>query len=156
MFFKLPDAIMSGILFGSMMLYLSNSMIFHDKENETKGHITFDTSNYTDKIKGSIYKYNQKKLSLDTSIPINKVKDINYEICTIKGSWQQDMYFDETKVWDMDEVVFAQVSKSGPMQCIPLPAPNPLPSDSRYREDLIWLRKANIKNGEQWKLWLEE
>jgi hypothetical protein len=25
----------------------------------------------------------------------------------------------------------------------PLPIPNPLPSDPRYREDLVWLRRGN-------------
>ena len=78
---------MSGILFGTMQLYLHNSMILHDKENEIKSHITFDSSNYTDKLKGSIYKFNKQKLQLDTSIPINKVKDISYEVCSIKGNW---------------------------------------------------------------------
>ena len=34
--------------------------------------------------------------------------------------------------------------------------PNPLPSDSRYREDLLWVKKKNLQNAEQWKYWLEE
>jgi len=135
-------------------------MIFHDKENELKGHVTFDSSNYTDKLKGSIYKFNKQKLQLDTSIPINKVKDISYEICSIKGNWQSSLYFDEAKVWDIDQVVSAEKVKSKEsnkvLQCPPLPVPNSLPSDSRYREDLIWLKKSEIPNGEQWKQWLED
>jgi hypothetical protein len=59
--FQLPDTVMSGILFGTMQLYLHNSMIFHDKENELKAHVTFD-SDHTDKLKGSIYKFNKAKL----------------------------------------------------------------------------------------------
>jgi len=104
--FQLPDVVMSGILMGTMQLYLHNSMIFHDKENELKAHLTFD-SNKTDIVKGSIYKFNKQKLQLDTSIPINKAKDISYEICSIKGNWQSSMFFDEIKVWDINEVISA-------------------------------------------------
>jgi hypothetical protein len=55
------------------------------------------------------------------------------------------MFFDEIKVWDINEVISA--SKANPkdknkvLQCIPMPVPNSLASDSRYREDLIWLKK---------------
>lgn len=143
--FQLPDVVMSGILLGTMQLYLHNSMIFHDKENELKAHVTFDSNN-TDKLKGSIYKFNKPKLQLDASIPINKVKDISYEICSIKGNWQSSMFFDETKVWDIEQVISAEKAnsskdKSKVLQCVPMPVPNSLPSDSRYREDLIWLKK---------------
>lgn len=37
-----------------------------------------------------------------------------------------------------------------------MPIPNPIPSDSRFREDLIWLKKQDIPKAETWKLWLEE
>ena len=39
---------------------------------------------------------------------------------------------------------------------IPMPAPNVLPSDSRNREDLTWLKKQDVSKAETWKLWLEE
>jgi hypothetical protein len=83
-------------------------MIFHDKQNELKAHVTFDSSKYTDELKGSIYKINKQKINLDSSIPINKVKDISYEICSIKGHWQSSLIFDDTKVWDIEQVVSAE------------------------------------------------
>lgn len=33
--------------------------------------------------------------------------------------------------------------------------PWPLPSDSRYREDLLWLRYENLKYSQEWKSKLE-
>ena len=102
--FQLPDVIMSGILFGTMQLYLSKSMILHDKENHLKGHITFDNSTYTDRIQGSIYKYDPAKLQLDTSNHVTKLKDISYELCIIRGNWQSLVTFDDTVVWNIDDV----------------------------------------------------
>ena len=58
-------------------------MIFIDKKNHLKAHITFDNEGYTDKIQGLIYKYNKKNLMLDTSIPLSSLKDISEEITFI-------------------------------------------------------------------------
>ena len=54
--FSLPDVIMSGILWGTQTLYLQNSMIFIDKSNSLKAHITFNNDNFD----GKLYKYNNK------------------------------------------------------------------------------------------------
>lgn len=37
-----------------------------------------------------------------------------------------------------------------------VPVDHPLPSDCRYREDIVWLKKKNMKQAELWKLKLEE
>ena len=113
-------------------------MIFVDNKNSLKTHVTFNTS---DSIKGSIYHFDQTKLSLDNSVPLEKVKDISYEIGSIRGNWQSEIFID-------DEMVSYTQGK-----CLPLP--NPLFSDGRYREDLIWLKKKDIHNAEQWKNWIE-
>ena len=36
-----------------------------------------------------------------------------------------------------------------------LPVSNPLPSDARYREDLVWVWKDNYDIAQKWKLALE-
>ena len=75
-------------------------------------------------------------------------------ICEITGSWPEDIKFNE-------EVVFS-VKESTPPSLSP--CDNPIPSDSRYREDKIWL-KYSFDNKElgkvfegyaqSWKLGLE-
>ena len=48
--YLLPTVTVSGVLLGTMQLYLADSMIFIDKKNHLKAHITFDNQGYTDKI----------------------------------------------------------------------------------------------------------
>lgn len=140
---------MSGLIWGSTTLSLCNSMIFIDKENKMKTHITFDGENF----KGAIYKYdNSKSVNLDSSIPLSKLKDIEYEISSISGKWQHNLLIDGKEVWS-----FLTMGESeGVKQLRTIPMPNPLASDCRFREDLTWLRRGNIPNAEMWKEWLEE
>ena len=84
---------MNGLLWGSTSINIHNSMIFVDKENSLKAHITFDSS--SEKYKGSIYKFIKDKLNLDSSIPLSKNKDISFEIGQIKGCWKSDAYIDD-------------------------------------------------------------
>lgn len=37
----------------------------------------------------------------------------------------------------------------------PIPVPNPLPSDPRFRDDLIWLSRENESYAQTWKTRLE-
>jgi hypothetical protein len=50
---------MKGLLWGTTSLQISNSMIFIDRENSLKAHITFEAK---DEMKGSIYKYDPAKV----------------------------------------------------------------------------------------------
>ena len=54
-------------------------------------------------------------------------------ISEISGSWLGHLHIDDKEYWNID--------KHNPL--IPYPHPNPLASDSRYREDLVWLLKGN-------------
>jgi hypothetical protein len=36
-----------------------------------------------------------------------------------------------------------------------IPVANPLPSDPRYREDVLWVRRENEHNAQIWKNYLE-
>jgi len=50
------------------------------------------------------------------------------------------------EVWNIDKIKPHRYQPSG----------DPLPSDCRFREDLIWLKYGDYKNAEDWKLRLEE
>ena len=53
-------------------------------------------------------------------------------ICKVEGSWLENCIIHKTKYWDIEKDV--------PMRQIPLITNEVLPSDWRYREDLIWLK----------------
>ena len=136
---------MSGILWGSQQLYLSNSIIIVDKENQLKCHATFE-SGANDGFKGAIYKYDPKKAKFDSSVNFTKCNDILFEVAPLNGKWQSHLIMDGEEVWSL---------KQSP-QTKSLSVPNPLFSDCRYREDLMWLRKNDLDKAAQWKQWLEE
>ena len=54
-------------------------------------------------------------------------------ICDISGSWKDYLIIGDSKYWSSSDTSLIK----------PMPIPNPLPSDPRYREDLIWLKRGN-------------
>jgi hypothetical protein len=119
-------------------------MVFVDVVNNLKGVIQFaNNSKYIHGFNGVImeYKYmdnykfdvakeikegNQLKLPMD----MKKVKGKIYS--QINGSWLKELKFDDRKYWDIDSFTPAWIR----------PLTNVLPSDWRFREDLIWLFRS--------------
>lgn len=62
----------------------------------------------------------------------------------VKGSWLEELLIDGEQRWNCDIQRWRyQVMK------------DPLPSDFRYREDILWIREKNIPMAQKWKLALE-
>lgn len=68
-------------------------------------------------------------------------------ICNIKGSWLNKIDFDEKTYWTLTDKKY----KPWPQRA----TKNPLPSDWRFREDLIWLKYKNEPYADKWKKELE-
>jgi len=64
----------------------------------------------------------------------------------VKGSWIKNLIIGDEEVWNVD--------KHRPSRYTPIA--DCLPSDCRFREDLIWLKYGDYKHAEDWKLRLEE
>ena len=149
-------------------------MIFYDIKNNLRAFVQFakDTKHISE-IKGYIfnyqfpqnYKFNfDKEYDMFNKIDVNNLKKNNNIftqndiISTISGSWLRQLYFDGIKYWDIDEDIPTYIK----------PVYNCLPSDSRFREDLIWLYRSffKAKNEEErlyyeklaqnWKLMIEK
>ena len=68
----------------------------------------------------------------------------------MSGSWLGCVKFGDDVVWDWTD------EKNGALKKYkPTPHSDPLPSDSRYRGDLIHLHKNNITASQDWKGKLE-
>ena len=165
--FQVPKINMGGLIWGQRYIYFYDHMKFEDTENNLKAIFAF--ANGIKELKkqkihdiyGKIFRYNyneeelkkpfySESLSYYYPFPSNK-DDI---ISTITGSWLEEIKID-------DKVCFS-VKDSVPSQIYP--SDNVLPSDSRYREDKIWLKysfdsKEFCKKFEgyaqSWKLGLE-
>lgn len=74
------------------------------------------------------------------------MKDLVKEVSNIAGSWIENLIFDNKEIWN--------INKNPPTR--PIATKNPIPSDSRYREDLIWLKYGNLDLSEYWKFELEK
>ena len=149
-------------------------MIFFDIKNKLRAFVQFAKDiKHIAEIKGYIFKYefdpNYKfnfdkeyemfnKLDINNINKNNNIFKLNDILCTISGSWLGKLFFNNVKYWDIDEDIPTYIK----------PVYNCLPSDSRFREDLIWLYRSfyKAKNEEErlyyeklaqnWKLMIEK
>jgi hypothetical protein len=138
-------------------------MIFADTKNNLKGIVHLGAeSKHIHGVTGHIIEFNFPK---DYKFDIDKERKDSAKISkttkvlsTISGSWLKDLKFDGQEYWNIDKYEPSFVK----------PCTNVLPSDGRYREDLIWLFRSfyDAKNEEEkkkfedyaqsWKLLIEQ
>ena len=164
--FQFPKINLGGAIWGQRYIYFYDHIKVEDTDNNLKAIIAFANSIKELKKKrihdiyGKIFKYNYTKEELKKpfyceEIPSepfpSKREDVLNEIT---GSWLEEIKFD-------DNVVFS-IKESAPPAIYP--SDNPLPSDSRFREDKMWLQHSfdNKEFGkvfegyaQSWKLGLE-
>ena len=116
------------MLWGDRLFSLEDAMTFEDKENNLRAVILFKEKR-RDQFSGVMYRSRADSLLKSEINRISDLKDVKEEICTISGSWMTHLNLGDQLYWHIDS--------TKPMK--PIPAANPLPSDPRYREDLIWL-----------------
>ena len=75
-----------------------------------------------------------------------KYADVAKDICTLTGSFVENLIIDGKEYWNID--------KQRPSNCKPVK--DPIPSDVRFREDMIWLKYGSLQNAGDWKIRLEE
>ena len=150
--FSLPSSqIVNAIAKDDRSAHYLGVMIFYDIKNNLRAFVQFakDTKHISE-IKGYIfnyqfpqnYKFNfDKEYDMFNKIDVNNLKKNNNIftqndiVSTISGSWLHQLYFDGIKYWDIDEDIPTYIK----------PVYNCLPSDSRFREDLIWLYRSFFK-----------
>ena len=148
-------------------------MIFYDIKNNLRAFVQFakDVKHISD-ITGCIFKYKfpedykfnfDKEYEMFGKIDLNNFKKNNTFtkndiLSIISGSWLRQLFFDNNKYWDIDEDLPTYIR----------PSYNCLPSDSRFREDLIWLYRSFYKSkneterlyyeklAQNWKLMIEK
>jgi len=63
-----------------------------------------------------------------------KFSDLKKLICEIEGSYLEKLVIDKQEKWNMGSVKPDSF----------YPVENPIPSDSRFREDLVWVERNNF------------
>jgi hypothetical protein len=132
-----------------------NSMIFCDLKNSLKSIVKFATnSKYVHGFEGIIFSNEFNRKEYNHIKEADKSQNINLEdkklknkiIETVSGSWLVELKFsnDQNPTWDIDHHIPSWIR----------PPTHALPSDGRFREDLIWLfRMFNTTNEAEKKLY---
>jgi Oxysterol-binding protein. len=160
--FHLPGIKAKGMIMGDRSCYYHGVSTFVDPTHKIKTVIKFSSGKKTgsffnkkkrrDEFEGKIYYYkeHEKKKAFKSKKEEHKEElkfyDLEKEICDISGSFLEKLCFNDEEFWNIDKVLPSRA----------IPSEDPLPSDVRFREDLIWLKYGNLKNAEDWKLRLEE
>ena len=127
-----PQFKAGGMIFGARSVNWTREMTFEDKSNGITCTLVFGPSRKKGWFKKAVGK-------LDDFVGEIQVR--GSKVCDVSGSWLDGMSFDGVKAWDsnsMEPVFHKFVS-------------HPLPSDWRYREDLVWLAKGNSDIAQKWK-----
>ena len=120
--------------------YWQNCLVFVDVKNGLKGVIRLGRNYYKiHELDGYIIKF---PFPADYKMDYAKEQDFGYRYNTdngeyeivsrCKGSWLESLEFDGKKFWDIDTDVPNWIK----------PEKDALPSDGRYREDIIWLYRS--------------
>lgn len=146
--YNLPEVWVRGVAWGERIIEYDGIMTFHDVANkiiaEVKinrpesggGWFSWKKKDPTDYLTGHIYKYKNEPEGNDRQA-----------VSQVSGSWMGCVLFDGKRYWSHKD----QLPKFGLTQ-----TENPLPSDSRYREDVLYLRSDNLELAAEWKAKLED
>ena len=161
-YFSIPSSkIVNAIAKEDRSAHYVGVMIFYDLKNNLRAFVQFanDTKHIAD-IQGVIFRYNfpndykfnfddEYKMFSKIDLKSKKKNNIFSEkdiLSNISGSWLGQLYFDNIQYWDIDVDIPTYIR----------PVLNCLPSDSRFREDLIWLyRSFYLSKNEEERLYYE-
>lgn len=134
--FSYPQFRAGGMIFGSRTVNWAHEMVFEDKLQGITCSIVIGPKRKKSWFKKAIGKNDD--FSGEILVRGNKV-------CEVSGSWLEGLSFDGVKCWDANvhRPVFHKFVS------------HPLPSDWRYREDLVWLAKGNSEIAQKWKIKIE-
>ena len=172
--FSIPSSkIVNAIAKDDRSAHYVGVMIFYDIKNNLRAFVQFAKDiNHISNINGYIFKNkfpNDYKFNFDKEYEMfgkldlnnfrkNNIFSKNDVLSKISGSWLKQLYFDNKMYWDIDKDLPTYIR----------PTYNCLPSDSRFREDLIWLYRSFYKSkneeeglyyeklAQSWKLMIEK
>jgi len=148
--YNLPEIWVRGIMLGDRIVEYDGLMKFRDEKNGLGCDLTINPpqsgggffgwgkkKNPTDYFQGTVFRSKTGNLEDEASREV---------LTVLEGSWLGCIEFDGKIAWDW---------QLGLPVSIPKPIDNPLPSDSRFREDLMALQSGDIDLANEMKIKLE-
>jgi hypothetical protein len=158
--YSLPEAHVGGILFGDRIIEYLGTIDFRDEQNGLSCDLVINPNDQklfssffsskkkvpTDYMRGEIVRFKNKE---DIKKPRAKVSDSDYAVlCKVQGSWLSCIEFDGERYWEWNDSKLKIYT--------PIPVEDPLPSDSRFREDCKYLAKGDLETAGEWKRKIEQ
>uniref|UniRef100_A0A7S3LT14 Oxysterol-binding protein n=1 Tax=Palpitomonas bilix TaxID=652834 RepID=A0A7S3LT14_9EUKA len=134
--YNLPYLVLQGIMVGTRVLQYEGVMKFRDISNNLECDLAFNP----DKAGGFFKSLFSRKKRAPADTISGECKRGEETLFEVQGSWLSHLECNGKRYWTIDEV-----KKSTPTL-----VDNPLPSDCRYREDLIALKSGDQKTAQKY------
>ncbi|EGG13889.1 oxysterol binding family protein [Cavenderia fasciculata] len=158
----LPEILIKGIFWGDRVTEFAGKIVFTDEKNKLGCEITFNPhalgfvrsifskqKEPSDYFCGHVYKLNATGNSNSNGKEKDKKKQSERldsdNVCQVEGSWLTHLAFDNVNYWELKMVPQGVIYES-----------DPLSTDSRYREDLRYLKEGNIEKAKEYKSLIED
>lgn len=150
--FTLPAIANEGFSYNRRTLAVKENACFYCPSLRMKALLRFSQGSRANQTEGAVYR-------MDYAVPVpangshlektlfrtGKAEPREALLSTVHGCWYEQLLFDSTSFWDNSRPSYKLLMKK-----------DVLPSDWRFREDILWLLYENPKLALQWKLKLEE
>jgi hypothetical protein len=157
----LPFMIIKGIIFGDRIVEQEGTVYFRDPKNMIGAELKFKAfeggffsgwfakkeTKPNDYFNGILYDIEPVPSVPETAAPVKRFVQVGEAVGEIYGTWLGFVEFDGKRFWDWRTHEY-------PGRAVPID--NPLPSDARYREDLLVLASGKVETAGHWKGRLEE
>jgi hypothetical protein len=155
-----PEFKLTGTLFGNRSIKYEGNMIIVDEANDLISYIMMDPDergffkkmftkkkiNFPDYFKGIVTSIS-KNAKYDKKEKCYSVNDINKNVISnIEGEYSNHIKFDQDFYWQKEKFEHPKYKRMN----------FTLPSDSTFREDILWLRNQNEDMAQKAKIKLEE
>lgn len=140
--YNMPTMRSGGFIFGDRIVELLGLMEFKDESNQLKCSLQFNP----DEKKGMGGMFTTSKTPSDFCR--GELFSQGASICNVSGSWLNQIEFADKTYWEIDRD-----------PCLPAKRPKTvplLPSDCKFREDLVYLKQEDTAASQEWKLKLEK
>lgn len=146
-----PCLTVRGIVYGDRRILLEEAFYFCYPQEQLKAVVKVGNDHRADVLDGGIYRLTApmvltKDKFASSLFPSLKPKQLNREtkLSHISGSWLESIHVDGKEFWNRSHRAYRMQYQE-----------DSLPSDWRFREDLLWMMYGNIHQAQEWKTHLE-
>lgn len=141
--YNMPYLQMGGFLWGDRTVEIMGSVVFEDKKNNLSCELKLNP----DEKKGMGGMFSSSKTPSDHFRGTIVNTQNGNELAELSGSWLHELRINDAQYWSIRK------HQSGFL--VPYPENKLLPSDSRFREDLVYLARGDLDESQDWKVRLE-